>query len=105
MARGGYRAGSGRPNGSKDSKPRARRLTKDAPAELDPNGGDETGISYLLRILNDTTAVVQRRDRAAALLAAIEARSLDLAPLGKKAQAEVEAKTAAIGTRWADVVH
>ena len=66
MSRGGYRAGAGRPQGSRN------RRTDQAIAEASDG---ETPVAYLLRVMRDRGADPKRRDEAArALLPYLHAR-------------------------------
>jgi phage terminase small subunit len=94
MPRGGYRPGAGRPPGSKEV-PRPAR----APVQCECKGGAETALQYLARVMNDRSADIARRDRCALALAAIEARTGDLA-LGKRARALRDAETAGLNSEW-----
>jgi hypothetical protein len=62
MARGGVRAGAGRPPGSK-----AHQTDLAPPADI-------TAAQYLHRLMNDVTADPSRRDRAASVLLTYENR-------------------------------
>ena len=87
-----HRPGAGRPPGLKEV-PRPAR----APVQCECKGGAETALQYLARVMNDRSADIARRDRCALALAAIEARTGDLA-LGKRARALRDAETA--GDEW-----
>jgi hypothetical protein len=90
MPRGGARIGAGRPKGSV----RTRR------GDTVPFGPDVLPIDYLLNVMRDPTAEPARRDRAAsALLPYIHSRQAE-AYVGRKAQAERDARTAGRGTSW-----
>ena len=110
--KGGYRVGSGRPRGSKNGvrKPTPIRSNyqsvADTAVEADaleadaveavatptPPGNYISGLEWLRMTVNDVNADLARRDRAAQVLAAIEARKS--VALGKKEQAEQAAQWA-----------
>jgi hypothetical protein len=90
MARGGYRAGAGRPRGTstKDVVQEAKREAKKA--NMSP-------LEYMLSVMNDGAAEVERRDRMAQAAAPyVHAKAADAAP-GKKEQRQAEAEKAAGG--------
>ena len=90
MARGGYRAGAGRPRGTstKDVVKEAKREAKKA--NMSP-------LEYMLNVMNDDAAEVERRDRMAQAAAPyVHAKAADVAP-GKKEQKETAAREAAGG--------
>ena len=66
MARGGYRAGAGRPRGSKN-RPRSAVATWPEVRRLAKAGG-ETPLGYAWRIMHDESADPHRRDAMCALL-------------------------------------
>jgi hypothetical protein len=101
MAKGGFRVGSGRPTGAKDSAPRKISARAVSAAE-DKGGSDESGIRYLHRLMNDRAATSDRRDRAAITLAQLEVRLGER--LGKKQWDELNARTCHLGTKWAHLL-
>lgn len=98
MAKGGYRPGAGRPKGSK-VKCQSKKPTKgeiqidivtDAEAEnLEP-------LAYMLKVMNDTEAENERRDRMA-IAAAAFVHSRPTEGKGKKQDKEERAKAAGGG--------
>lgn len=88
MTRGGFRAGAGRPRGSRTVK---MPTTSTEAAGMTPR-------DYLLRVLNDPSADEARRDRAA--IALLPYTVPKPAPLGAKAQREADAMDAEAGTVW-----
>src|SRR3954464_11698633 len=103
MPKGGYRAAAGRPPGPLLKRTAGRppgSRNKKTLAKLPTN---MSGIEYLHAVVNDKEADVTRRDRAAGILASIEARR-GIAP-GKKQQAALEAQWSGYGTDWWDILH
>lgn len=90
MARGGYRAGAGRPRGTpnaKLSKTEEKVIKKSAKLE------NKTPLDYMLAVMNDATADDDRRDKMAIAAAPyVHQRAADQ-KLGKKEQQLEEAKT------------
>lgn len=104
MPRGGPRPGSGRKPG-----PQSRSRQQPVPGESANIGTSRSPLEYLMDLMNDVTADILRRDRAAQVLMPYchprtDAADSRVAP-GKKEQADIQAKTAEIGTRWSDLVH
>jgi len=92
--RGGYRAGAGRPRGSKTVK---------MPAPTSTEAGSMTPLEYLSRVLNDPSADEARRDRAA--IALLPYTVPKPASIGAKAAREAEAMDAERGTSWDDLLN
>lgn len=93
--RGGYRAGSGRPPGSKTQK---RHVRKDGTA-----GPDRTPLEFLLATMNDASLDVATRLRAAATAAPfVHAKPVEVV-VGKKEQAQRDAMAVATGA-WAGLL-
>ena len=89
MARGGYRAGAGRPVGS---KPGAPKIDAVASAE------GMTPLEYMLQVMQDPTVEEARRDRMAIAAAPfVHVRACDLPKAGKKEQAQEKAEEIAAG--------
>ncbi len=89
MARGGYRPGAGRPKGSKSSNTQA-----DVPNEANAENLDP--LTYMLKVMNDSSANKGRRDRMAVAAAPfVHARAGEAK--GKKEQKEERAKKAGTG--------
>ena len=87
--RGGYRAGAGRPKGS--------RTVKMPAATTSPEAG-ETPLDFLLSVMRDEAQATETRMRAAALvLPFLHAKP---APIGAKVARQAEAETAEAGTDW-----
>jgi hypothetical protein len=111
---GGYRPGAGRPKGSKN-KPKLRpkyeptyappSIIPDAPTVITVQTPQKyvSGTEWLRQVVNDPNADVVRKDRAAGILAGIEARKS--VALGKKEQAEQAADWAGWGTDWWKMLH
>lgn len=91
MARGGYRAGAGRPRGTsstKLSKTEEKVIKKSAKLE------NKTPLDYMLAVMNDATADDDRRDKMAIAAAPyVHQRAADQ-KLGKKEQKIEAAKNA-----------
>ena len=91
MARGGYRAGAGRPRGTsstKLSKTEEKVIKKSAKLE------NKTPLDYMLAVMNDATADDDRRDKMAIAAAPyVHERAADK-KLGKKEQKLQDAKNA-----------
>ena len=101
MARGGFRAGAGRPKTAKT--PKALAL-KDAPADIKSAARKSklNPLDYMLQVMNDDDAEAARRDRMAIAAAPfVHARPGDT-PKGKKEAASEAAQTAGEGTEWGD---
>lgn len=98
MARGGYRAGAGRPKSAKSAKAVAVPVDIKSAArksKLSP-------LDYMLTVMNDEDAEAARRDRMAIAAAPfVHARPGDK-PQGKKEAAQEAAQTAGAGTEWGD---
>jgi len=93
--RGGYRAGAGRPRGSKTA-----RLPTSATTE--PPAGDPSPLDFLLSVMNDPAQPVEVRMRAAGL--ALPYCHAKPAPMSAKAAREAEARAAEIGTPWEELL-
>lgn len=91
--RGGFRAGAGRPRGSRTVK--IPTTTSEA-AGLSP-------LAYLLSVMNDAAEPVETRMRAAGL--ALPYCHAKPAPIGAKAAREAEAMDAERGTSWDDLLN
>ncbi len=91
MARGGYRAGAGRPRGTpsaKLSKTEEKVIKKSAKLE------NKSPLDYMLAVMNDATADDDRRDKMAIAAAPyVHQRAADQ-KLGKKEQKLQDAKNA-----------
>lgn len=91
MARGGYRAGAGRPRGTpnaKLSKKDEKVIKKSAKLE------NKSPLDYMLDVMNDATADDDRRDKMAIAAAPyVHERAIDK-KLGKKEQKLKDAKNA-----------
>lgn len=98
MARGGYRAGAGRPKGSKTKFPRNNTLV--LPQHLERRSAPGTPLEYLLEIMQDSAADVARRDRAAIAALPYTHPRISDARLGQKALAQGAAVAAEEGTEW-----
>lgn len=111
MPRGGYRVGAGRPVGTgcrKKSKkqPVQRKVIPlvEMPAEEVAKvlASGQSPLEYMLRVMRNGDADQARRDRMAMAAAPYcHARAAD-AKLGKKEQAEADAKTAGQETGWGE---
>ena len=93
--RGGYRAGAGRPKGSKTARLPASTTSTEA-AGLSP-------LAYLLSVMNDAAEPVETRMRAAGL--ALPYCHAKPAPIGAKAAREAKAMDAERGTSWDDLLN
>ena len=93
MARGGYRAGAGRPK-KEAGKPPA--MMNDAAAHKPRKSlGGMTPLEYMLDVMNDDEVDPSRRDRMAMAAAPfVHVRASDVAP-GKKEQKQAAAEKAA----------
>jgi hypothetical protein len=69
MARGGKRAGAGRPPGARDRRPRLTVKSCEASAQLTRKAIAKTGgtlpLAYMLKIMNDAKQPQARRDKMA----------------------------------------
>lgn len=123
MARGGYRPGAGRPKGQKVVREKAgpKRASKVVPApapssvrdmvlikpvpmdiQLAADAAHLDPLQYMLKVMNDSGASDERRDRMAVSAAPYcHERAADRKP-GKKQEAENAATTAGEGTEWGD---
>src|SRR5687767_9464268 len=98
MARGGYRAGAGRPKSAKAPKEQAATSTSDqADIRAASRKAQMTPLEYMLSVLNDDEADDGRRDRMAVAAAPYVHAKADTALMGKKEQAEQAAKDMAVG--------
>ena len=93
--RGGYRAGAGRPRGSKTARLPAPATSEAEAAGLSP-------LAYLLSVMNDAAEPVETRMRAAGL--ALPYCHAKPAPIGAKAAREAEAMDAERGTTWEELL-
>ena len=91
MPRGGYRPGAGRKH----------KLLPALDPTLMPDEG--TPLAYMLRVIYDDAADPVRRDRMA-IAAAPYFHGGAVKPLGKKAQAKLDAEGAGVGTSWEDIL-
>ena len=97
MARGGFRAGAGRPKKARPDDaatvpPEVKRAARQA--KVSP-------LEYMLDVMNDADADKQRRDRMAIAAAPfVHARAADVEP-GKREQRTARAKAAAASGRFA----
>lgn len=113
MARGGYRAGAGRPKSAAAPKEPGKKPGKRAvaaakatgiPADVivAAKGERKTPLEYMLDVMNNTGADSGRRDRMAVAAAPfVHARASDMKP-GKKEQADDAARSAGEGSEWGD---
>lgn len=92
--RGGYRAGAGRPKGSKTAR---------LPASTTSEAAGLSPLAYLLSVMNDAAEPVETRMRAAGL--ALPYCHAKPAPIGAKAAREAEAMDAERGTSWDDLLN
>lgn len=99
MARGGYRAGSGRPKGS--AAPKAEKIDVPPDVKKAARKSKLSPLDYMLIVMNDDEAEAERRDRMAIAAAPyIHGKAADKAP-GKKEQQLAAAKEAASTGRFA----
>ena len=98
MPRGGYRVGSGRPKGAR-TKSRQPLTTAGRRIRM---GRQLLPLEYLLALVADEAIDPQCRDRAAiAALPFCHSRPVErFQPLGKKAQAEIDAMNAGKDSEW-----
>lgn len=102
MSRGGYRPQAGRKPGVKETKPRARK--KKSPVIDEPVKQKETTkplenynpLSYMLKVMNDTTADKEMRARMA-IAAAPYVHPRQGEGKGKKDEKDEKAKAAGAG--------
>lgn len=101
MARGGYRAGAGRPRKPANElvRPRSKKAAVTASnAPSAPPSGDLTPLEFALSVMNDPTQCADRRDRfCIALLPYFHSK---MGELGKKDHANKTAKLASEGGRF-----
>lgn len=101
MASGGYRAGAGRPRKPDNelARPRPKKATVTAgSAPIASHTGDLTPLEYALKVMNDATQCVERRDRfCIALLPYFHSK---MGELGKKDHAKNTAKLASENGRF-----
>jgi len=97
MARGGYRAGAGRPKKSGNNEtPEVKGEVEESGENLEFPPEDLTPLEYMLKIMNDPTVDKARRDRMAVSAAPfMHPRKGEGA--GKKNEREAKAKTAGAG--------
>lgn len=98
MARGGFRAGAGRPKTSKNVKalPVAKDIkTAARKSKLSP-------LDYMLTVMNDEEVDAGRRDRMAIAAAPFVHERPGSTPKGKKEAAAEAAQNAGAGTEWGD---
>ena len=92
--RGGYRAGAGRPRGSKTARLPAPAITE---------AGDLSPLDFLLAVMNDPAEPTEVRLRAAGMaLPFVHAKP---APPTAKAKRQAEAMDAERGTSWDDLLN
>jgi hypothetical protein len=89
MARGGYRAGAGRPK--KDKSEAAAEPTTES------RGPHDTPLGYMLDVMNDQAVSVTRRDRMAIAAAPFMHPRVERTVLGKKVAVAEAADDAAVG--------
>ncbi len=97
MSKGGYRVGSGRPPGSKDSYPRGKPRPRAADAAANASDGTNDArepLDYLLAVMADPNVDPVRRDRCAIALLPFRHQRIGDQPVGKK-ERELEAAHAA----------
>ena len=99
--RGGYRAGGGRPKGSKNRPKTADPTAAPTPVRsvLPSVPGGLLPLAYMLRVMNDELAAPERRDRMA-IAAASFCHPRVAGTVGKRARAAEAAQTAGVGTDW-----
>jgi phage terminase small subunit len=109
MAKTGYRPGAGRPRAAGAGRPRVQRLTLSDLLTEEQKAGEQkrVGLSpleYMLAVMNDPTVDPIRRDRMAMAAAPFLHVKADTVALGKKQQAEQEAKVADRNTGWEGIL-
>jgi hypothetical protein len=100
MARGGYRAGAGRPKGSKTV--RASAISADLQRAAKKSG--MTPLEYMLSVMNNPKVDQSRRDRMAVAAAPFCHPRVADNRFGKKDAAAEAAETEGEGTPWADLL-
>lgn len=95
MARGGPRAGAGRPRKTDDAPVKATKLTANRPSKA---LGGMTPLEYMLQVMNDGDADDQRRDRMAVAAAPFVHGKAEAA--GKKEQRQQAAEDVMGGGRF-----
>jgi len=90
---GGFRTNAGRPKGS--------RSLALIPATT-PARPDQSPLEYMLAVMRDPLADPARRDRAA--IAAAPFCHRKLGDIGKRERADLAARDAARGSRWAELL-
>ena len=98
MAKGGYRAGAGRPKGSKTGSSKKKSKPDEIPQDIkdEANAANLDPLDYMLKVMNSEEADAGRRDRMA-IAAAPFMHSRKGEGLGKKEDQEARAKTAGAG--------
>ena len=106
MARGGYRPGAGRKPGTKgvkEPKPRKSRAAAPGPATVPADIKQAARLAqmtpkdYMLQVMNDPEAAVERRDRMAIAAAPFCHARAEAEGGGKKEQRAQRAKEVGIG--------
>lgn len=100
MAKGGFRAGAGRPKGAKNIKPSPKI---DVPADI-ANAAHQSGLSpldYMLNVMRDETVDGNRRDRMAVAAAPFVHSKAEMVDTSKKAQKQANAEKAAANSKFA----
>lgn len=100
MPKGGLRPGAGRPVGSIGS---AKKIVEQGLQE--PANQNLTPLEYMLKVVNDPEADINRRDRMAQAAAPYVHPRADTIAAGKKETAEKEAQTVDRGTAWAPLLN
>ncbi len=97
MPRGGYRPGAGRPKGSGKKRKEAAPMPPLSAAAAEPE--TRTPLEYMLAVMNDPSASVERRDRMAVAAASyLHGRGAGgVVPKGKREMAKDAAQSAATG--------
>ena len=99
MARGGYRAGSGRPPGTKKNTPKVDKAVSDLKSGKTDGDDGLTPKDFLLSVMADKKADLELRVRVAGILMPFTHAKVEAA--GKKEQRNAAAKDVAEKSKFA----
>jgi hypothetical protein len=99
MPRGGFRANAGRPRGGKKAK--AAPITVPSDVKTAARKSGMTPLDYMLTVMNDDAAAMERRDRMAIAAAPFVHSKAEGEQEGKKAQRQANAEAASSAGKFA----